>query len=768
MQECCKSRSLIAWPVLAMVFALGCASNPSSYAAKGKKALDAGRYPEAEIEYKKATQAKPAFGEAWYGQGLAEFRQARLPDAYTSLLRATELLPSREDVAVSLADVCVAIYLSEGKQPAQLYQRAAATSAELLKRDPKSFDGNRLKGYIEMIDRHYPEAIDLLRKADGVKPRQGEVVQALMESLIGNSQGPEAEKLANDFLSRNKDFAPVYDTLYAYLMSTHREGDAENLLKSKAAANQTVLQYRLQLARHYLNAGKLAEMHDTLQKIVDDPKTFPDGRMTAGNFCAVNNRLAEALAFFQAGVAQDKAKKVAYQERSAEILVSMGERSQAKVVIEDILKSDSGNVDARALRARMNLDSNQPEAIDAALTELQKLTKERPTDAALHFNLGRAQLAKGNTDIALAEFQEAIRQNPRFLPAKVLAANISMEREDYTTARRYGEDIARLTGGSPGARLLQAAALTGMGNFDEAARQINELNREFPGAPEPKLQMAALDLAEKKYPAAESLYRGLYDANPKDLRSLQGLIDTYEAEGRHDTAIQFLTQQKQKSPSPQIEAMLADTALRGNKLDLAVQEYTQLSNANPKSSFEHLRLGDAYFRKGDLQQAITEFQTAKGLAPKDALASAMLALALHNAGKSEDALKAYRETLALQSGNPLVSNNLAYLMAENGGNLDDALRLAQEALRQQPSNVAIADTVGVIYLKKNLPDSAIQVLSNATQKAPGQAIYRYHLAMALLQKGDKAGARRECESALANRPNKDDETKIRDLLARTA
>ena len=80
-------------------------------------------------------------------------------------------------------------------------------------------------------------------------------------------------------------------------------------------------------------------------------------------------------------------------------------------------------------------------------------------------------------------------------------------------------------------------------------------------------------------------------------------------------------------------------------------------------------------------------------------------------------------------------NNLAYLMAETGGNLDEALRLAQDASRRQPSNVGLSDTVGWIYLKKNLTDSAIQILSNVVQKDPRHPVYGYHLGSALYQKG---------------------------------
>ena len=89
------------------------------------------------------------------------------------------------------------------------------------------------------------------------------------------------------------------------------------------------------------------------------------------------------------------------------------------------------------------------------------------------------------------------------------------------------------------------------------------------------------------------------------------------------------------------------------------------------------------------------------------------------------------------------------LTAETGGNLDEAQRLAQDATRQEPSNPAFAETLGWIYVKKKQPDSAIQILRNNVTKHPDRTISRYHLAMALMDKGDKAEAKVELQAALA-------------------
>ena len=82
--------------------------------------------------------------------------------------------------------------------------------------------------------------------------------------------------------------------------------------------------------------------------------------------------------------------------------------------------------------------------------------------------------------------------------------------------------------------------------------------------------------------------------------------------------------------------------------------------------------------------------------------------------------------------------------------------------------MAFSDTVGWIYFKKKNTDTAISVLTNVVQKDPREPVYHYHLAAALLEKGDRDEARRQLQSALENRPRKADEAKIRDLMGKVS
>ena len=68
--------------------------------------------------------------------------------------------------------------------------------------------------------------------------------------------------------------------------------------------------------------------------------------------------------------------------------------------------------------------------------------------------------------------------------------------------------------------------------------------------------------------------------------------------------------------------------------------------------------------------------------------------------------------------------------------------------------------------KRGSADSAIVIFKDLVTKEPERSTYRYHYAMALYQKGDKVSARKELEAALRSKPQKDEEGKIRDLMAK--
>jgi len=206
------------------------------------------------------------------------------------------------------------------------------------------------------------------------------------------------------------------------------------------------------------------------------------------------------------------------------------------------------------------------------------------------------------------------------------------------------------------------------------------------------------------------------------------------------------------------------TAAVAGQYDLAIAEFKNLAASHPKSVQLRLRLGEVYELKGDHANAIAVYREAQAISANGSTATFLLAGALTRIGRNTEAKAQYESLLKSHPDNVSAMNNLAFLLAETSGDLDQALGLAQRAVQKAPGQPQFSDTIGYVYLKKKMLDSAVRSFDSLVQKYPGNPTFRYHLGMALLETGDKAAARKELAAALANHPSEDEAAKIRDLV----
>jgi len=90
--------------------------------------------------------------------------------------------------------------------------------------------------------------------------------------------------------------------------------------------------------------------------------------------------------------------------------------------------------------------------------------------------------------------------------------------------------------------------------------------------------------------------------------------------------------------------------------------------------------------------------------------------------------------------------------------------MVQMARRQFPDSSEILDTLGWIYLKKDMVESASQIFEDLVKKEPANPTFHYHYGAALAHKGDKAAALKELNLALKYNPGKGEQEEIRDLI----
>jgi tetratricopeptide (TPR) repeat protein len=129
-----------------------------------------------------------------------------------------------------------------------------------------------------------------------------------------------------------------------------------------------------------------------------------------------------------------------------------------------------------------------------------------------------------------------------------------------------------------------------------------------------------------------------------------------------------------------------------------------------------------------------------------------------------DANRHYRRALEIDPKNALAAKNLASNLADHGGDLDEAVKYAQIAQVAVPEDPAIWDTLGWLYYKKGLIDSASPLISEAARKLEENAVVRYHHGMVLAKQGRSREAAQELNAALSLDPDFPEAGEARKIL----
>jgi tetratricopeptide (TPR) repeat protein len=755
--------------LLAVVIILcaACSRNSEYYVANGKKLAALGKYEEAALNFRKALQRQPEYGEAEYQLGLTLERLGKQPEAYQALSRAVDLLPKRDDVKVALADLSLAGYLANKSRSVTLYNSVSDISDRLLAEDASSYDGLRLKGHLALASRKPKDAVEFYSKANAAKPMQPEVVLGWVQALFQDDKPASAEDLASRLIAKDKTYRPIYEALYRYYMSVNRLADAARILKAQAVNNPTDSKSAIELAAFYAANSKEEEMQAALQRMIDNPRDFPDAHLQVGNFYSGLRRWDAALKQYHAGAAADPKQKIAYLKRIEDNWLAQGKGDQAYEVVGEILKADPTDDAAKAVNAAFLVTTRNPDNIAKAVSTLRDLVVRSPDNAVWHFYFGRSLAASGDTTGARNQFQDAIAKSPDFLPARLALAELSQALGDYKLTLQYADDILKDHPGLTQAGVLRAVSLMYFGRDYEARKQLAVLEKTAPRDRDVRLQLAALDMRDRKFRDAERRFQSLAQESTGDSRAWTGLVAAIEAQNDANRAVALLQENLAKSPNSQaLRSVLAKTAAQTGKYDIAIEQYRQLEVAEPNSPQRAMDLGNVFRLKGDLPDAVSQFQKAAVRAPKDAAPQVLAGGTLILLGRKAEALESYRRALALSPRNAAVMNATAYLIAETGGDLDEALRLSQDSQRMDASQPDFTDTLGWVYFKKNMNDSAVHVFRDLTQRFPEQATFHYHLGMTLLQMGDKAEARKELKSALSRKPAEEVRRDIETALAR--
>ena len=770
-----------------LVLLVSCSRDPQSLVATGNKYFDRGKYKEASIMYRRALQKDRKSAEAWYRLGLVDAKLGSWGEALSAYQRAVQLNPGNTDAAARLADLYLATYLFSSTHPKESLAETKEIAKSLLQRNPNSYDGLRLAGYVALVENNPQEATKNLEAANRARPWQPALVLSLCQILATGERAPEAEALAKDLIAHNKQYGEIYDFLLRYYLVNKRVPDAEAILEQKIANNPKAGEYVVELARFYHVTGHRDKVEATLKRLTSNTGSYPDAWMLAGNFYTITGNIDAALQAFAKGESADAKNKAAYQKRRVEAMVAKGQTAEASRLAEEVVKANPDDPEAIALRAVIGIQTAKMEQVQKAIDDLGPLVGKYPNVPAtpmLRYHLARAWVARASLDSgdsdqtrktkdldqARIQLEQAL-EGGRFTltPARLLLAQVQMDRREYARVTQIADDVLKAEPENLRARLLRTDALARMGEIDKALAELNQVLAINPNMEEAQVQLARVYVAQKKYNEAEAIFEKWQAADP---RAFIDLVSLKVMQGKAADAIQILNRQLSKNPTNEaLRFTLASVQVAAGKYDEGIATFHQVLDNSPKMPAAgkaelYARIGVAQKRKGDLNAALASYTAANKLMPNDSKPLVEIALIYDQSGRMDLARASYESALKLDPENAQAMNNLAYLKAEEQVDLDRALSLAERARQKLPDNMDVQDTLALIYVRKNLTDEALRIMRDLVGKRPGNWVYHYHLALALYQKGDRGGAKKELSTALSLKPSSIDQIMIRNLMGK--
>jgi tetratricopeptide (TPR) repeat protein len=468
---------------------------------------------------------------------------------------------------------------------------------------------------------------------------------------------------------------------------------------------------RIALAEHYLYQGRMEDSEKELNALIQE----------------LNSQ---------------KARKVL-----AEIKLETGKPGDAKPIVDAILKENEKDLDGKYLKGRIALSEKRLEEAKALFGEV---VKQDAAMARAHLYNGLTYIMQGYLDVGKKEVQEAVKLNPNSIRGHLVLGELYLRTNAPAAAENEALEVLRRNPAN-----MQAAALYGDSFLDrkewKKAEQVYEaLIKQMPENPLGYFRMGISKKAQDKPTEAAGYFSRAVERNPKDLTSVNEYVFALAAAKQSDKGKKVLDGYLAKEPKNPLLWEMAGRydILFGKPVD-AESDFLKAIELAPEFTQPYYELGVLYAAQKKLPEAEAKFGKVIEKDGKNVGAHTLLGMVQNSLGKIDEANKHYRRALELSPKNALAANNLAANLTDSGGNLDEALKFAQIAREAAPESPNIADTLGWIYYKKGLIDTAYPLLSDASRKLEKNAVVRYHHGMALSKKGKTKEAAAELKAALA-------------------
>jgi tetratricopeptide (TPR) repeat protein len=674
---------------------------------KGEELLAAGKYAEAELEFKTAQQTPQPQPRALVGLGEVYLNQGRLDRASAFLAKAKELLPDDVDVRLKLGMCQLSL-----RQPAE----ARSAARFVLERRPAD-----------------PEAPLLLADTSQNGP-EVEESRAILKALPAPAVNG-APALAGQAMLALKE--KKYDEADA-LITRARAADAKYYAINSAQA-------LLHLARNEPEKADAA-----LQAVTE---TAPNRVMHEVRWAAFKLQQKDVAAARRIleGVVQRRGDYVPALLALAHLENSEQKADVALELANKAVATEPFGGEAILLAGQIKL---QRQDWDGAIVEFERLLSLFPNNPMAHFHLARAHVGKGELNKAIVSLQTAIGIDPAYPPPVILFSTLHLRKGEPAPAE------------APLRRLLQSRAdfspaweqlgevLRALGRNDEAWRVYDALLKAAPQNAGWTFRRGELSVRLGRATDAKTDLTKALELDKTQLGALELLIGIAFGANQGPEALRLAQASVQANPqSARPQLILARVHLTLKEADKAEAALKRAIELEPDASEPYLALAQFYGSTQKHDGAVASLETLLAKNPKSAQALLLKGMLLEAKKDYAGARTAYEGLLAADPQSWLALNNLAYIQLDHFKDPSKAREYAAKAREVAPGNPAVADTLGWSLSRLGQYAQAEPLLKEALAGLPDNPEVLFHLGVNSYYLGQEEAARKALQQALKLAPD---------------
>lgn len=740
------------------VTGLACRANPDvakrEYLKSGDRYVEEKKYSEAIVQYRNALQQDPKFGEARYKLAETYAKQGDGPGALREYVRAADLLPANVDAQVKAAGLLLL---------ARQFEDAKTRAQKALAKDPKNVQAQIVLGSALAGLNDFDAAIKQLEEANKLQPTVGAYAGiGAIESARGAQ--PDAEKAFRAAVAVDPKNVGGHLALANYLMAAGRRPEAEVSLKQALSLDPANNLANRALVALYIGSNRARDAEPYLKKLAEnDVSPGATYKIALAEYFAQTSRPGDALKIL-APLAAGKQSFAPSQTRVAAIQYVQKDASLAHKTLDAVLAREPKNEEALLMKTRFLMRERK---LDEALKRAQTATAVNPQSVGAFYLVGMIQRARRQPAEAIAAFGEVLRLNPRAVAAKLQLSELNLATGHSEAGLQLAQDAANALPTNPLIQLNLARNLIARNEIARADPIVKQLVSKYPKDAAALAIAGTLALAKKDFPAARASYDTALSVDPVNLEAVGGLTSLDVAQKNLAQARARIDGALATSPA-NVDLLLLSGRLFATSGDLPSAEasFRKVIDTDPAVLQAYGLLAALYVRQKKLDLALAECDRLSEKQPSAIGPRTLAAMIVEGQGKVDDARQRYEKILQIDSTAAVAANNLAYIYARQGSNLDVALQLAQTAKIKLPDQPEVNDTLGFIYLKKDMASMAVPPLEAAVLKDPNSPISKYHLGMAYAKAGQTEKARTALEQALTLNPSFDGANDAKALLAR--